>query len=171
MRGGNYRRRNTVFLSFRKMALFFSIPKKGEKSCRSKYLPIAITSLITKTIETIINNQLLIFHETRNLLFDQHYGFRISCSSGGILTYAVHVWSSALESYGQIRVISLELPKALDRCWCKGLIPKLSMFALQHTLITWIASFPSDRPIASSVESSSHSSFSPVLLMLFINVL
>ena len=51
--------------------------------------------------------------------------------------YAVHVWSSALESSGESRVISLDISKAFDRVWHKGLLAKLPMFGLHHTLINW----------------------------------
>ena len=42
-----------------KQAHVFPIPKKGDKSNPLNYRPIAITSLISKTMETIITKQLL----------------------------------------------------------------------------------------------------------------
>ena len=65
-------------------------------------------------------------------------------ATGDLLAYAVHAWSSALESYGESRVISLDISKAFDRFWHKGLLAKLPMFGLHHTLFTWISSFLSD---------------------------
>ena len=50
-----------------------------------------------------------------NLLSDHQYGFRQTRSTGDLLAYAVHAWSSALESYGDSRVISLDISKAFDR--------------------------------------------------------
>jgi len=41
-------------------------------------------------------------------------------------------------------VISLDISKAFDRVWHKGLLAKLPMFGLQHTLIKWVSSFLSD---------------------------
>ena len=118
------------------LAHVFPIPKKGDKSDPSNYRPIAITSLISKTMETIVTKQLLAFLETNNLLSDHQYGFRQARSTGDLLAYAVHAWSSALESYGESRVISLDISKAFDRVWHKGLLAKLPMFGLHHTLIT-----------------------------------
>ena len=151
------------------------------KSDPSNYRPIAITSLISKTMETIITKQLLAFLETNNLLSDHQYGFRQARSTGDLLAYAVHAWSSALESYGESRVISLDISKAFDRVWHRGLLAKLPMFGLHHTLITWISSFLSDRSITIRVDgylSKPHSInsgvpqgsvISPVLFILFIN--
>ena len=164
-----------------KQAHIFPIPKKGDKSNPLNYRPIAITSLISKTMETIITKQLLTFLETNNLLSDHQYGFRKARSTGDLLAYAVHVWSSALESCGESRVISLDISKAFDRVGHKGLLAKLPMFGIHHTLINWIGSFLSDRSIAVRVDgflSNLHSInagvpqgsvISPVLFILFIN--
>ena len=132
-------------------------------------------------METIITKQLLTFLETNNLLSDHQYGFRKARSTGDLLACAVHVWSSAVESHGGNRVISLDISKAFDRVWNKGLLPKLPMFGLTQTLINWIGSFLSDRSIAVRVDSFlsnlhsinagvPHGSvISPLLFILFIN--
>ena len=78
-------------------------------------------------------------------------------------------------------MISLDISKAFDRDWHKGLLAKLPMFGLNQTLINWIGSFLSDRSIAVRVNGFlsnlhsinagvSHGSvISPVLFILFIN--
>ena len=64
-----------IFPSSWKLAHVFPIPQKGDKSDPSSYRSIAVTSLISKTMETIITKQLLALLETNNLLFDHQYGF------------------------------------------------------------------------------------------------
>ena len=103
-------------------------------------------------METIITKQLLTFIETNNLLSDNQYGFRKARSTGDLLACAVHVWSSALESSGESRVNSLDISKAFDRVLHKGLLAKLPMSGLHHTLINWDGSFLSDRSIAVRVD-------------------
>ena len=85
-----------IFPSSWKLAHLFPIPKKGGKSDPSNYRPIAITSLISKTMETINTKQLLAFLETSSLLSDHQYGFQQAKSTGDLLAYPVHAWSSAL---------------------------------------------------------------------------
>ena len=143
--------------------------------------PIARTSLISKTMETIITKQLLTFLETNNLISDHQYGFRKARSPGDLLAYTVHVWSSALEYCGESRVTYFDISKAFDRVWHKGLLAKLPMFGLNQILINCIGSFLSDRSIAVRVEgflSNLHSInagvpqgsvISPVLFILFIS--
>ena len=118
----------SIFPSSWKLAHVFPIPKQGDKSDPSNYRPIAITSLISKTMETIVTKQLLAFLETNSFLSDHQYGFRQARSTGDLLAYAVRAWSSALESYGESRVISLDIPKAFDRVWHKDLLAKTASF-------------------------------------------
>ena len=77
--------------------------------------------------------------------------------------------------------ITFDISKAFDRVWHKGLLAKLLLFDLHHTLIKWISSFLSDRSIAIRVDgylSNPHSInsgvpqcsvISPVLFILFID--
>ena len=132
-------------------------------------------------METIITKQLRASLETNNLLSDHQYGSRQARSTGNLLAYAVHAWSSNPESYGESRVISLDISKAFDRVWHKGLLAKLPMFGLHHTLIKWISNFLSDRSIAIRVDSylsnphsinsgvPQSSVISPFLFILFID--
>ena len=132
-------------------------------------------------MEIIIIKQLLAFLEANNNLSDHRYEFGQARSTSDLLVYVVHAWSSALKSYGESRVISLDISEAFDRVWHKGLHAKLPMLGLHHSLIKWISSFLSDRPIALWVDgylSNPHSInsgipqgsvFSPVLFILFIN--
>ena len=78
-------------------------------------------------------------------------------------------------------MISLDISKAFDCIWYKGLLGKQPMFGLHPILITWIAGFLSVRSIAIRVDgflSRPHSInsgvpqgsvISPALFILFIN--
>ena len=159
----------------------FLSQKKATSPIHSTIVPLQSLNSSLKLWRLFITKQLLTFLETSNLLSDHQYGFRKARSTGDLLAYAVHVWSSAPESSGESRVISLDISKAFDRVWHKGLLAKLPMFGLHHTLINWISSFLSDRSIAVRVDgflSNLHSInagvpqgsvISPVLFILFIN--
>ena len=66
-----------------------------------------VLNFISKAMETIITKQLFAFLKTNCLFSDHQYGFRQARSTGDLLTFADHAWSSALESYGESRVIFL----------------------------------------------------------------
>ena len=122
------------------------------KSDLLSYRPIAITSLISKTMETIISKQLLAFLKTNSLLSSHQYSFLQARSTGGLLAYIVHASSSPQESYCESRAIFLDISKVFDRVWHNGLLAELPMFGLHSTLITWIASFLSGRSIESRID-------------------
>ena len=134
-------------------------------------------------METIITKQLPTFLVRINLLSDHQYGFRKARSTGNLLPYAFHVWSSALESCGESKAISLDISKAIDCAWHKGLLAKLPIFGLNQTLIDWIGCFLSARSIAVRVDGFLSNLYSinagvpqgsvifPVLLILSINAL
>ena len=64
-----------VFPSSWKLSHVFPIPQKGDKSDPSNYRPVAISSLISKTMETIITKQLLAFLELTTFFLIINMGF------------------------------------------------------------------------------------------------
>ena len=66
-------------------------------------------------METIITKQLPALLEANSLLSDHNYGFPQARSTSDLLAYAVNAWSSALESYGESRLIPLYISNAFDR--------------------------------------------------------
>ena len=129
-----------------------SYPKQGDVLIHSTIVLLQSLRSYLKTMEAIITKQLLTFLETNNVVSDHQYGFRKAMSSGDLLACAVHVWSYALESHGESRVIFLDISKAFNRVWHKGFLAKLPMFGLHPTLIKWIGSFLSDKSIAVRVD-------------------
>ena len=171
------------------------LSQKGDKCNPLNYRLIAITSLISKTMETIITKQLLTFLETKNLLSDHKYGFRKARSTGDLLAYAVHLWSSTLESSGESRVILSISPRPLIafgtrvfslNCRCLVSIPFLLIGLVVSSLIgrlpsEWTSSSPIcnqsmlvyPRALSSPLYFSSSSSMicSPPRLLAFTHLL
>ena len=104
-------------------------------------------------METLFTKQLLAFLETSNCLFDHQYGFQQARATGDFLSYAVHAWFSALESYSESRV-TLDISKPFDRFWHKVLFAQLSMLGLHPNRIAWISTFLSGRSMQSEFIAS-----------------
>src|SRR5678815_4576912 len=81
------------------------IPKKGSYSDPSNYRPIALTCILSKIFETLLNFHFLDHLESHSLLSDRQYGFRRSRSTGDILSYLTDLWFSALRNYGETCMI------------------------------------------------------------------
>ena len=158
-----------------KHALVQPVPKKGDRSNPSNYRPIALTSTVAKVFETLLNSHFIKHLESNNLLSDHHYGFRKARSTGDLLSYLTHVWSSSLRNF------ALDISKAFDRVWHKALLAKLPAYGFTPSFCKLISSFLSTRFISVVVDSATSASFpvssgvpqgsvlSPTLFLLFIN--
>ncbi|CAK1583471.1 unnamed protein product [Parnassius mnemosyne] len=140
-----------VFPKSWKTAFVHPIPKKGDRLDPYNYRPIAITSLFSKIIESIINCQLMRYLENHQLISDLQYGFRRGRSAGDLQVYLTHRW---VESKGEALAISLDIAKAFDRVWHKALLSKLPSYGLPEKLCNWITSFLADRSIKVVVDGA-----------------
>ena len=164
-----------------KHALVQPVPKKGDRSNPSNYRPIALTSAIAKVFETLLNSHFIKHLESNNLLSDHQYGFRKARSTGDLLSYLTHVWSSSLKNFGESFVVALDISKAFDRVWHKALLAKLPAYGFTPSFCKLISNFLSNRFISVVVDGATSASFpvssgvpqgsvlSPTLFLLFIN--
>ena len=121
------------------------VPKKGCRADPANYRPVAITSVICKIMERVLNNRLLAYLEANELLSDGQYGFRTGRSTGDLLVYATHIWSEALEGHGEAIAVSLDISKAFDRVWHEALLSKLPAYGILPGFCDWISDFLRER--------------------------
>ena len=164
-----------------KHSLVQPVPKKGDRSNPSNYRPIALSSAIAKVFESLLNSHFLTHLETHHLLSDHQYGFRKARSTGDLLSYLTHIWSSSLRDFGESFVVALDISKAFDRVWHKALLAKLPTYGFSTPLCNLISSYLSNRSISVVVDGATSSTFqissgvpqgsvlSPTLFLLFIN--
>ena len=161
-------------------ALVQPIPK-GDSSNPSNYCPIALTSSVAKVFETLLNSHFIKHFESNNLLSDHQYGFCKARSTGGLLSYLTHAWSSSLRNFGESLIVALDISKAFDRVWHKALLAKLPAYGFTPSFYKLISSFLSNRFISVVVDGKTPASLpvssgvpqgsvlSPTLFFLFIN--
>lgn len=123
------------------------VPKKGDRSDPANYRPIAVTSVIAKVFERIINTQLIRYLEDHSLIHDRQYGFRPKRSTGDLLAYVTHIWGEAMDKHGESLAVSLDIAKAFDRVWHRSLLSKLPAYGLPPRLCDWVAGFLEGRRI------------------------
>ena len=169
------------FPSCWKRALIQPVPKKGDPSLPSNYRPIALTSILSKVFESIINRKIWGCDEFSKSISDRQYGFRKERSTGDLLTLLSDSWSTTIRNFGETFAVALDISKAFDRVWHKALISKLPSYGFYPSLCNLISDFLSGRSIAVMVEGH-RSSFksinsgvpqgsvlSPTLFLIFIN--
>jgi hypothetical protein len=152
---------SSTFPSCWKKALIQPVPKKGDPSNPSNYRPIALTSILSKVFESIINKKIWKHLNSSNLISDRQYGFRKERSTGDLLSLLSDSWSSSLRHFGESFAVALDISKAFDRVWHKALISKLPSFGIYPSLCNLLADFLSGRSIAAVVDGH-RSTFKPI---------
>lgn len=162
-------------------AIVQPIPKKGNKTEPKNYRPIAITSVLAKTMEKVINAKIMRFLADTQQLSDHQYGFRSQRSTGDLMTYVTHKWYDTIHKCGETKAVALDIAKAFDRVWHKGLMVKLLACGLSQNLCEFISSFLTNRSIRVVVDGvfsdryelkagvPQGSPLSPTLFLIFIN--
>ena len=77
--------------------------------------------------------------------FRQQVGFRPGDSTVMQLVYIVHKIYEALEKGSEMRAVFLDISKAFDRVWHRGLIAKLRSIGVEGSLLNWFTSYLSCR--------------------------
>ncbi len=125
-----------------------SMPKKGDRSNPSSYHPIALISCLSKAFETILNRKFLKHLSSFNLLSDHQYGLRKGRSTDDLLAFLTDSWSSSHSRFGETFAVALNISKAFDRVWHKGLLSKLPFYCFYPALCSLLSSFLAGRSIA-----------------------
>jgi hypothetical protein len=134
-------------------------------------------------MESLINEKILSFLESDNINFfsDHQYGFRKQRSTGDLLSYISHSWSSAIDKGGIAAVISLDISKAFDRVWHPCLINKLHHAGIHSSIIAWIKNYLFKRSLSvriDGIKSKEHQInagvpqgcvLAPTLFLIYIN--
>ena len=136
-----------------KSASVVPVPKKcNDSSHPSNYRPISLLPVIGKVFEAVINFHLVQHLEQGGLLTDKQFGFRKSRSTGDLLAYVTEYVSRILDAQGEVRSVALDISKAFDKVWHRGLIHKLSSYGIEERLLQLLSSFLQDREIAVVVD-------------------
>ena len=140
--------RKGEFPSCWKTASVVPVPKKSnDTSQASNYRPISLLPVIGKVFESVINVHLLKYLELQNLLSDKQFGFRTSRSTGDLLAYVTEYVSRILDNQGETRSVALDISKAFDKVWHRGLLHKLSSYGVKDQLLQLLTSFLQNRQI------------------------
>lgn len=154
---------------------------KGERSDPSNYRPISLLSIISKIFEFILNMHLKTYLDKNNLLSDNQYGFRSSRSTADVLTVITDRISRSHDNEFDARAIALDISKAFDKVWHKGLLHKLKLYGICGKFLGTLKSFLSCRSLKLVIDGQASSTFllnagvpqgsvlGPTLFLLFIN--
>ena len=119
--------------------------KKGDASTVSNYRPISLLSVVNKIMERIISKHIYNYLKDNYILTDLQSGFQPGRSTTTQLVEVYHEFCKAVQSEKEIRVVFLDILKAFDRVWHKGLLHKLYLSGIDGNLLAWLTDHLKDR--------------------------
>ena len=170
-----------IFPQIWKSANVVPLYKKGEKTCKSNYRPISLLSNVSKVLERLVYNALYEHCLNHKLLSPKNSGFKKGDGAINQMICITDKIYSALDNGKNVAMIFLDISKAFDRVWHKGLLYKLHTFGIRGQLLNWFEDYLSARNqkvVLNGQESSvmntnagvpQGSILGPLLFLIFIN--
>jgi len=130
-----------------KLANVTPIFKKGDKQLIKNYRPISLLPICGKILEKIIFNNLYSYLHGNNLITKNQSGFRPGDSTTNQLLYFVDEIHKAFDSTEslEVRAVFLDISKAFDKVWHKGLLFKLEQNGITGRLRKLMENYLSNR--------------------------
>lgn len=111
------------------------------------YRPIALTSAFCKLMERMVNKRLLWFLEANKLLDPVQSGFRQGRRTTDHLINLENCVNKGFANKENTVAVFLDIQKAYDMVWRKGVLIKLQGLGVAGKMVRWIDSFLSNRTI------------------------
>jgi len=136
-------------------AIVVPIPKPNkDHSNPLNYRPIALTSCVCKTMERMVNDRLVWFLETNNLLTDIQCGFRKQRSTIDHLVRLESFIRNGFINNQHVVSVFFDLEKAYDTTWKHGILSDLHNMGFRGRMPHFINSFLQNREFKVRVGST-----------------
>ena len=134
-----------LFPSEWKKGNIVAIHKKGDKQVLKNYRPVSLLPICGKVFERLIFNEMCCFLLENNLVSPNQSGFKPGVSCINQLLSITHEIFQSIDEGFEVRSVFLDISKASDKVWHKGLIFKLSQNGISGNLLDILSDFLSDR--------------------------
>ena len=119
--------------------------KNGDKNCKSNYRPISLLSNVSKVLERLVYNALYDHCLQNKLLSPKNSGFKKGDGAINQMICMTDKIYKALDNGKNVAMVFLDISKAFDRVWHRGLLYKLQTFGVGGPLYRWFEDYLCDR--------------------------
>lgn len=142
------------FPSSWKTAKVVPIPKPGKPLNRpDSYRPISLLSSLGKLLEKIIKIKIEIFIGSKNILPNEQFGFRNSHSTIHQVKRITNDVKEGFNSGKSAALVLLDVEKAFDSVWHRGLVYKLINFEFPLYIIKFVRNFLNNRYFCVAIDN------------------
>ena len=132
---------NGKFPSEWKKANVVPVFKKSNKQELKNYRPISLLPVSSKIFEKLLYDSMFKFFTENNLISLNQSGFKPGDSCVNQLLSITHQIFKSLNNGHEVRSVLLDMSKAFDKVWHKGLIFKLKQNDISGNLLSTLTDF------------------------------
>ncbi|MEW8548206.1 MAG: reverse transcriptase family protein [Candidatus Thiodiazotropha sp.] len=133
------------FPDFWKQANVTAVHKKDDRCLPNNYRPISLLNCEGKLMERCVHKYVSQYLKHHSIITEFQSGFQSGDSTVNQLTYLYNEFSKALDENKEVRVVFLDISKAFDRVWHKGLLAKLTAIGFSKDMTDWFNSYLTNR--------------------------
>jgi hypothetical protein len=147
----------------------------------NNYRPISLLSSVSKIFERVVFKHMYNHLRDNESISKFQSGFLPGHSTVTQLLETYHRFCKAIDSGKEVRVVFLDISKAFDQVWRKGLLYKLQLAGVDGQMLTWFTDYLHDRLqrvvihgqhsqwVTSNAGVPQGSVLGPLLFLMFIN--
>ena len=141
----NYFMENGTFPQILKLGQITPIFKKGNTQLMENYRPVSTLPCFGKIFEKLIFNRFYNFIISKNILYENQFGFRRKHSTSNAINHSIDKIVSDLENKHHVIGIFIDLSKAFDTICHQKLLIKLEKYGIRGTPLKLIRDYISSR--------------------------
>ena len=119
--------------------------KKDNSFKPNNYRPISLLNYEGKIMERCVHKYISEYLEENTIISEYQSGFKSTDSTINQLAYLCNEFAKAIDESKEIRVAFLDISKAFDRVWHKGLLAKLRAIGFSENIVEWFSSYLDNR--------------------------
>lgn len=134
-----------IFPDLLKCSIIHPVHKGGTKDDINNYRPISVLPVMSKILEKLINNRLIKYLNSYEILSKSQYGFRAGVSTEDAIRDLTNNVTKLIDNRKKALCIFLDIKKAFDTIYVPILLRKMEKIGIRGTFLKLITNYLQNR--------------------------